>query len=97
WLIIAEIYPLSIRGRAMSLATVANWGCNMIVASTFLTLTEKLGKAGAFWFYGAVCVIGIVFCYLYVPETKGYTLEKIEQYLKSGKRFGKLGLEEVGK
>ena len=97
WLIISEIYPLKIRGRAMSLATVANWGCNMVVAATFLTLTEKLGKAGAFWFYGVVCAIGIVFCYFYVPETKGHTLENIETYLRSGKRFGKLGSEEGAK
>jgi sugar porter (SP) family MFS transporter len=94
WLIISEIYPLRVRGRAMSLATLANWGFNMVVASTFLTLTEKLGKAGTFWFYGIVCVLGIVFCYFYVPETKGHTLEKIESYLRSGKRFGKLGLKE---
>ncbi|MFA6321425.1 MAG: sugar porter family MFS transporter [Candidatus Omnitrophota bacterium] len=97
WLMIAEIYPLNIRGRAMSLATVANWGFNMIVAATFLTMTEKLGKAGAFWFYGIVCVIGIAFCYFFVPETKGHTLEKIEAYLRSGKRFGKLGAEEGAK
>ena len=78
----------------MSIATVANWGCNMVVAATFLTLTEKLGRAGAFWLYGAVCAIGIVFCYFFVPETKGHTLEKIETYLRSGKPFGRLGLEE---
>ena len=90
WLMIAEIYPLKIRGRAMSIATLSNWGCNMVVAATFLTLTDKLGKAGAFWFYGTVCIIGIVFCYFYVPETKGHTLEKIEEYLRSGKRLGKL-------
>lgn len=97
WLIIAEIYPLKIRGRAMSLATVANWGCNMVVAATFLTLTDKLGKAGAFWFYGAVCIIGIIFCYFFVPETKGHTLENIEAYLRSGKRFGMLGSREGAK
>ena len=78
----------------LTLATVANWGCNMVVAATFLTLTEKLGKGGAFWFYGAVCLIGIVFCYFYVPETKGITLEKIETYLHSGKRLGRMGAEE---
>lgn len=91
WLMIAEIYPLKIRGRAMSLATVANWGCNMVVAYTFLTLTDKLGKAGTFWFYGAVCVLGIIFCYFYVPETKGHTLENIEAHLRSGKKFSSLG------
>ncbi len=79
WLIIAEIYPLKIRGRAMSIATVANWGFNMIVAATFLTLTQKLGKSGTFFLYAAVALIGIVFCYFWVPETKGKTLEEIEE------------------
>lgn len=95
WLMISEIYPLRIRGRAMSLATVANWGFNMLVASTFLTLTERLGKAGAFWFYGIVCVIGIVFCYFYVPETKGHTLEEIEEHLKKNKGLSTLGVKEA--
>ncbi|MDD5495661.1 MAG: sugar porter family MFS transporter [Candidatus Omnitrophica bacterium] len=85
WLLIAEIYPLRVRGRAMSLATVANWGFNMIVAATFLTLMEKLGKPGAFWLYGALSVAGIIFTYLFVPETKGKTLEQIEEHLRSGK------------
>lgn len=91
WLIISEIYPLKIRGRAMSLATLSNWLFNMIVASTFLTLTEKLGKAGAFWFYAAVCVAAIIFCYLYVPETKGHTLENIEDFLKKNKGLRAFG------
>jgi len=91
WLMISEIYPLSIRGRAMSLATLANWGFNMVVAATFLTLTEKLGKAGAFWLYGIICVIGIAFCYLYVPETKGRSLENIEAFLKKNKGLKALG------
>ena len=91
WLIISEIYPLKVRGRAMSLATLANWGFNMLVASTFLTLTEKLGKAGAFWFYASVCVVGIVFCYLYVPETKGVSLENIENFLKKNKGLKAFG------
>jgi sugar porter (SP) family MFS transporter len=91
WLIIAEIYPLRVRGRAMSLATLANWLFNMIVASTFLTLTEKLGKAGAFWFYAAVCLAALVFCYLYVPETKGRTLEEIEGHLKNNKGLKAFG------
>jgi sugar porter (SP) family MFS transporter len=93
WLIIAEIYPLKVRGRAMSLATLSNWLFNMLVASTFLTLTERLGKAGAFWFYAAVCLIALVFCYLYVPETKGKTLEGIENALKKNeglRAFGRM-------
>lgn len=91
WLMIAEIYPLKIRGRAMSLATVANWGFNMLVAATFLTLTEKLGKAGTFWLFALVAIIGIIYCYFFVPETKGYTLEEIEEHLHSGRSLRKLG------
>jgi len=91
WLIIAEIYPLEIRGRAMSMATLANWGFNMLVASTFLTLIDVLGKAAVFWLYAVVCVAGIIFTFMFVPETKGISLEKIESYLKSGKPFRLLG------
>ena len=79
----------------MSLATVANWGFNAVVASTFLTLTEKLGKSGAFWFYAIVCAAGIVFCYLYVPETKGHTLEEIEAHLKKNEGLRSLGAKET--
>lgn len=95
WLMIAEIYPLRVRGRAMSLATVANWGFNMLVAATFLTLTETLGKAGTFWLFASISVLGIIFCYFFVPETKGYTLEKIEEHLRSGRRFRDLSSEKL--
>ncbi len=91
WLLIAEVYPLTVRSRAMSFATLANWGFNALVAATFLTLTETLGKAGTFWFYGAIAVVGMIFCYMYVPETKGRTLEEIEAHLRSGKKFRMLG------
>ncbi len=91
WLMIAEIYPLKIRGRAMSLATVANWGFNMLVAATFLTLTDKLGKPGTFWLFSLISVIGIIYCYFFVPETKGYTLEQIEEHLSKGGGLRKLG------
>ncbi|MDP8297505.1 MAG: sugar porter family MFS transporter [Candidatus Orphnella occulta] len=89
WLIIAEIYPLRIRGRAMSIATVANWTFNMIVALTFLTMADKLGRSSAFWLYALVAIAGLVFSYFYVPETKGRTLEEIEESLRSGKCFKK--------
>ncbi|MFH1395744.1 MAG: sugar porter family MFS transporter [Candidatus Omnitrophota bacterium] len=85
WLIIAEIYPLKIRGRAMSLATMFSWICNLAVAMTFLTLIQKLGKAGTFWLYGAICIAGWFFCYFFVPETKGHSLETIEEHWRQRK------------
>ncbi len=78
WLMISEIYPLKIRGRAMGIATVANWGSNLLVALTFLTLLRLLGPAWTFWLYALVGIAAWVFVARLVPETKGKTLEQIE-------------------
>ncbi len=85
WLILSEIYPLRIRGRAMSVGTVANWGANLIVGLTFLTLTQVLGKAGTFWLYGTVSVGAWLFAFFLVPETKGKSLEEIEAHWRAGR------------
>lgn len=78
WLLISEIYPLSVRGKAMSIATIANWLANLVVALTFLTLIDLLGPATTFWLYGIVGVMAWIFSYFLVPETKKMTLEEIE-------------------
>jgi MFS transporter, SP family, galactose:H+ symporter len=78
WLMIAEIYPLKIRSRAMGVATMANWGSNLLVALTFLSLLRALGRPWTFWLYALVGVVAWVFVFRMVPETKGKTLEQIE-------------------
>ena len=85
WLLISEIYPLKFRGAAMSAVTVTNWGMNMAVAVTFLTMVDRIGHAGTFWVYGVIAVGAWFFCYRLVPETKGKTLEQIEALWYSGK------------
>lgn len=85
WLMISEIYPLKIRGRAMSTATVVNWGMNLVVAITFLSLIQLLGTPGTFWLYGIISIIAIIFVYFRVPETKGRSLEEIEKMCFLGK------------
>jgi len=85
WLLISAIYPLNVRGAAMSTVTVTNWALNLLVAVTFLSLVSVLGQAGTFWLYGVVAVGAWVFFYLQVPETKGKTLEQIEAHWRSGK------------
>ena len=85
WLIISEIYPLKVRGAAMSTVTVTNWALNLLVSVTFLSLVAVLGQGGTFWLYGAIAVAALVFFYRMVPETKGKTLEQIEAYMRSGK------------
>jgi sugar porter (SP) family MFS transporter len=85
WLILSEIYPLRIRGRAMSVGTVANWGANLIVALSFLTLTQVLGKPATFWLYAVVSIGTWLFAFFLVPETKGRSLEEIEAHWRAGK------------
>ena len=78
WLLNAEIYPLSVRSKAAGIGTMANWTFNFIVSLTFLLLIEELGRSGAFWFYAAVGVLTLIFCWKLVPETKGKHLEDIQ-------------------
>jgi MFS family permease len=85
WLVLSEIYPLRVRGRAMSVGTVANWGANVAVALSFLTLTQVLGKPATFWLYALISVGAWLFAFFLVPETKGRTLEEIEAHWRSGK------------
>lgn len=77
WVLISEIYPTAVRGPAMSVATMANWGANLLVALTFLTLLDELGEAETFWLYAGVTLLSLIFVILKVPETKGKTLEEI--------------------
>jgi hypothetical protein len=85
WLIISEIYPLAIRGAAMSAATVANWAMNLAVAVTFLSLVSVLGHAATFLVYGVLTVCAWFFIFKLVPETKGKTLEQIEEHWRKVK------------
>jgi MFS transporter, SP family, galactose:H+ symporter len=88
WLINAEIYPLSVRSEAASIGTMANWLFNFIVSLTFLPLIAAFGhvftngQVGAFWFYSVIGLVTLWFCWKFVPETKGKTLEQIEMIFK---------------
>jgi len=79
WVVISEIFPNRIRGAAMSVAVAFLWLACFVVTFTFPLLNKWLGHAGVFWLYGIICVGGFVFIFLRLPETKGKTLEEIEQ------------------
>ena len=91
WLIISEIYPLNLRGRAMSLAAMSNWFANLIVALSFLSLITSAGPAITFMLYAIAGVFSWLFSYWLVPETKQVSLEQIERNLFAGKRCRDIG------
>jgi SP family xylose:H+ symportor-like MFS transporter len=86
WVILSEIFPTRIRGRAMALATICLWSANLVVSQTFPMMVKsewlkaRFHDAFPFWVYGSFCVVAIVFVALCVPETKGKSLEEIERH-----------------
>ena len=85
WVVISEIFPNRIRSSAMSIAVTALWTACFLLTYTFPLLNASLGAAGTFWTYAAICLAGLLFLYLRLPETKGKTLEEIEMSLRPGK------------
>ena len=79
WTVINEIFPSRVRGRAVSIATAANWGAAFLVSQFFLTLTDHIGTAATFWLFAAAGATSYVWIRRRVPETKGRTLEEISE------------------
>ena len=84
WLILTEMFPPSVRGQAVSLASTVNWIMNFIVSFTLLSLYNAL-LGYTYIIYGSFCVMAIIFVYFMVPETKGKSLEKISLEFKNKK------------
>jgi MFS transporter, SP family, xylose:H+ symportor len=79
WVLISEIFPNKIRGVASSVAIVSLWTAYFILVFTFPILAEKLGTYGPFYLYAGICLLGFLFVKAKVKETKGQTLEELEQ------------------
>jgi SP family galactose:H+ symporter-like MFS transporter len=77
WLLISEVYPLRVRGRGMSVATLANWAANFVVSLVFLSMIDALGPTATFLVYAVLSIATIVFVAVVVPETKRRELETI--------------------
>ncbi|XP_020839801.1 solute carrier family 2, facilitated glucose transporter member 10 isoform X1 [Phascolarctos cinereus] len=91
WLVLSEIYPAEIRGRAFAFCNSFNWAANLLISLSFLDLIGAIGLSWTFLLYGLMAVIGLSFIYLFVPETKGQSLAEIDQQFQR-RRFspGKL-------
>ena len=84
WILVSEVFPLKIRGIAMSICTVSNFAFNFFVVSSFPILLHRIGGAWTFWGFGAVSLLCIIFVFFCVPETKGISLEQNESNLLHG-------------
>ena len=88
WVLLSEIFPNRIRGRAMAIAVAAQWISNYLVSWTFPMmdknsfLIEKFNHGFAYWIYGVMAILAMLMIWKFVPETKGKTLEEMERVWK---------------
>jgi SP family xylose:H+ symportor-like MFS transporter len=88
WVLLSEIFPNQIRGKAMAVAVAAQWVANFIVSQTFPMLdknpylVEHFKHGFAYWIYGGMSLLAVLFMIRFVPETKGRTLEQMEKLWK---------------
>lgn len=91
WLVCSEVFPLEGREVGMTLTTMVNWTFAGLVMGNALTFMHAFGKASIFYVFAGFCLLAIGFVALFVPETKGLTLEQIELELRNGVRLRELG------
>ncbi|XP_005003193.3 solute carrier family 2, facilitated glucose transporter member 12 isoform X1 [Cavia porcellus] len=81
WLVLSEIFPGGIRGRAMALTSSMNWGINLLISLTFLTVTDLIGLPWVCFIYSFMSLASLGFVSMFIPETKGCSLEQISMEL----------------
>ena len=80
WVVVSEVFATSIRAKAMSVAVVPNRITSTVMSSTFLSAAHALTWPGFFLLLAGICLAGALFLYVYLPETKGHTLESMSHY-----------------
>ncbi|XP_063238135.1 solute carrier family 2, facilitated glucose transporter member 10-like [Bacillus rossius redtenbacheri] len=83
WLLLAELFPAAVRGRSVAAAAALYWLLDVLVPPALPRLTDALSIQGTFLLHSMICLISLLFIFLFVPETKGKTFHQISQELKS--------------
>ncbi|MEU5962615.1 sugar porter family MFS transporter [Micromonospora parva] len=86
WTVINEIFPGRIRGRCVAIASATHWGTEYLVTQFFLSMLDALGRSGVFALFAGTCVLGFLFIWRYLPETRGRTLEEIQRMWQADAR-----------
>lgn len=79
-----DFFPLEVRAMGTMWLTCSNWGSNVIVSSTFLSMMKRWTLSGAFGFYAAICGLGWIWLWFFYPEVSGLALEEIQEVFEHG-------------
>ncbi|KAM9782738.1 solute carrier family 2, facilitated glucose transporter member 12 [Neosynchiropus ocellatus] len=85
YVVLSEIFPMGVRGRAVSVVSAVNWATNLLISMTFLTVTERIGVSNVMFLYAAMSFVLLVFVIMCVPDTRGRSLEEISKELAKKK------------
>lgn len=94
YVVLSEIFPMGVRGRAVSVVSAVNWATNLLISMTFLTITERIGVSNVMFLYAAMSFVLLLFVLLCVPETRGRSLEEISEALAQKKPLQRNGAQE---
>jgi len=84
WVSQSELFPMNVRGFGTGWATACNWGGNLIISSTYLSLSNAATPTGAFGFFAGLCLLGWLFVIFFFPELNGFTIEEVGEILQHG-------------
>ena len=87
WLMMSELFPPGVKSSASSVTTSFNWAVAFLVTKFFSTMVTNITQAGAFWMFGTFNILSFLFCFFFVPETKGKSLDEIQQLFISDKPY----------
>jgi len=87
WLMMSELFAPEVKSLASSISTTFNWTLAFLVTKFFSTLVLSISEAGAFWVFGGFTVLTFFFCLFFVPETKGKSLDDIQQLFRSPRPY----------
>merc|ERR1712083_288621 len=87
WLMMSELFAPEVKSVASSISTTFNWTLAFLVTKFFSDMEVGLTQAGAFWVFGGITVLTFFFCLLFVPETKGKSLDDIQQLFSSPRPY----------
>ena len=83
WMYMAEIFPPEIKGPACSIASMFNWVCTFLITFFFSSVSSAIGSYSVFWIFAGISLLGAAFIIVFVPETKGRSLDEVQRVLGS--------------